>query len=54
MSDFSVSTPIFDINATEYKTNMSTPIFSGSGKDVLSFGSMDERASPKSSGGGFG
>ena len=36
-----VSKPIFDIKATEDKTNMSTLILSGPGKKVLSFGYLD-------------
>ena len=54
MSASDVSKPIFDIKATEYKTNISTPIFSGSDKNFISFGSLDEITSPKSSGVGFG
>ena len=54
-SDFAKSaTKIFDIKATEYKTNISTPMLSGSGKNVLSFGSLSASASPKIIGGGFG
>ena len=53
MSASAVSKPIFDINATEDKTNISTPMLSGSGKHVGSFGSMAARTSPKSSGGGL-
>ena len=52
--DSAVSKPIFDIKATEDKTKTSTLILSGSGKNVLSFGSMATSASPKISGGGFG
>ena len=40
MSASDVSKPIFDIKATEYKTNISTPMLPGSGKNVLSFGSL--------------
>ena len=47
------SKPIFDINATEDKTKISTPMLSGSGKNVVSFGSLAASASPKISGGGF-
>ena len=54
MSASDVSKPIFDIKATEYKTNISTPMLSGSGKNVLSFGSLSASASLKISGGGFG
>ena len=48
-----VSKPIFDINATEEKTNISTPMMSGSDKNVVSFGSLAASVSPKSSGDGF-
>ena len=48
-----VSNPIFEIKATEQNTNIYTPMLFGSGKNVLSFGSMTAIASPKSSGGGF-
>ena len=54
MSASAVSKSIFDIKATEDNRNISTPMLSGSGKSVLSFGSLDASASPKSSGGGFG
>ena len=49
----SVSKPIFDIKATKYKTNISTHMLSGSGKNVASFGYLDAITLPKSSGGGF-
>ena len=35
-----VSKPIFDMKATEDKTNISTPMFSGSGGNFISFGSL--------------
>ena len=53
MSASSVSKPIFEINYTEDKTNISTPMLSVSGKNVVYFGSLAASASPKSSGGGF-
>ena len=53
VSAYYVSKPMFDIKATEDKTNISTPMLSGSGKNILSYGSMAESASPKISGGGF-
>ena len=40
-----VSKIIFVINNTEDKTKISKPMLSGSGKNVVSFGSMDARAS---------
>ena len=48
-----VNKPIFEIKATNDNTNISVPMFSGSGKHVLSFGYMDASASPKNSDGGF-
>ena len=48
-----VSKPIFYIKATGDNTKNSTPVLSGSVKNALHFGSMDESASPKSSGGRF-
>ena len=48
-----VSNPIFDIKATEDKSNISTPMLSGSGKNVPFFGSLDASISPKRSSGGF-
>ena len=48
-----VNKPIFEIKATEDNTNISTPMLSGSGKKVVSFGSMALNASPKISGGGL-
>ena len=53
MSAYTVSKPIFEINNTEDKNNIYTPIFSGSGKNFISFGSMDASTSPKISGGEF-
>ena len=53
VSASAVGKPIFEINDTKDKTNISTPMLSGSGKNVGSFGSMVARASPKSSGGGL-
>ena len=53
MSASSVSKPIFEIKSTEDKTNISTPILSGSGKNIVSFGSLAASALPKISGGGF-
>ena len=49
----SVRNPIFEIDAIEYKTNTSSPMFSVSGKKFLSFGSLAARASPKASVVGF-
>ena len=40
VSASAVSKPIFHIKATEYKTNTSTPMVYGSGKNILSFGSL--------------
>ena len=53
-SDSAVNKPIFEINTTEYKTNISTPMLFGSGKNTLSLGSMAASASPKICGSGFG
>ena len=39
---------------TEDKTKISTPMLYGSGKKVISFGSLDKSAFPKIIGGGFG
>ena len=47
------SKPIFEIKSTEYKTNIYTPMLSGAGGNVVSFGSLAASASPKISGGGF-
>ena len=54
VSASAVSKPIFDIKATDDKTKISTPMFSGSVKNVLSFGYLYSSASPKIIGGGFG
>ena len=48
-----LSKPIFEINSTEDKTKISTPMVSGSGKNVVFFGSLVGRTSPKSSSEGF-
>ena len=53
VSAFSVIKPIFENKATEDKTKIYTPMLSGSGKNVVSFGYLDTRDSPKISGGGF-
>ena len=53
MSVSTISIPIFEITATEDKTNITTPILSGSDKNGISFGYLAARASPKSSVGGF-
>ena len=45
---------IFEISSTEENSNISTPMLSGSSKNVLSFVSMAGSALPKISGGGFG
>ena len=45
--------PIFEIKATQYKTNISTPMLSGLGKNIPSSGSLGSSASPGISGGGF-
>ena len=47
MSASGVSKPIFYINATEYKNNISTLMLSGSGKNFVSFGSISVSASPR-------
>ena len=54
MSASNGSKPIFVIKATEDKTNILTPMFYGSGKNVLYLGSLDASVSPKTRGGGFG
>ena len=41
MSYSAVSKTIFEIKATEDKTKISTPIVPGSGKNVISFGSLE-------------
>ena len=53
LSSSAVSKPIFDIQATEDNTNISTPMFSGSGKNVVSFGYLAANTSPKIGCGGF-
>ena len=53
VSASAVSKPIFEIKTTEENTKITTPLFSGSGKNVVSFGSLDASASPKSRDGGF-
>ena len=53
VSASAVSKPIFYINTTEDKTNISTPMLSGSDKNILSFSSLAASALPKSSGGGL-
>ena len=40
MSASPISKSIFEIKATEDKTNIYTPMFSVSGKNVVSFGSL--------------
>ena len=47
-SDSDVSKPIFDIKDTEDKNKIPKPMFSGSGKNVLSYGSLAASALPKS------
>ena len=49
----SLSRTIFEIKATVEKTKISTPMLSGSGKNILSFVSLDASAFPKISGGWF-
>ena len=53
VSASAISKPIFEINTTKDKNNIPAPMFSGSGKNFLSFGYLAASASPKSSGGGF-
>ena len=53
VSTSAVSKPIFYIKATEDKTKIPAPMLSESGKNFVSFGSLDPSASPKSTGGGF-
>ena len=53
LSASSVSKLIFLIKANKDNTKISTPIFSGSGKNVVFFGSMAASASPKSSSSGI-
>ena len=52
MSASAVSKPIFDINANEENTKITTPMLSGSDKKHISFCSHVASASLKSSGGG--
>ena len=47
MSASDVSKSICEIKSTEDKTNIYTPMFSGSGKNVPSFGSLAASVSPK-------
>ena len=54
MSDSAFIKLIFDITATEEKNKISTPMLSGSGKNIVSFGCLDASALPKISGDGFG
>ena len=54
MISSTVSNPIYYTKATEDNTTISTPMLSGSGKNILSFDFLDESALPKSRGGGFG
>ena len=54
VSSSAVSKLIFDIKATEYNTNISTPMLYGTVKNVPSFGSLAASASPKISIGGLG
>ena len=44
---------MFEIKSTKYNQNISTPMLFGSGKNILSFGSMAASASSKTSSGGF-
>ena len=53
VSASAVGKPIFEIKATEKNNKISTPMLSGSVKNVVYFCSVDESSSPKSSGGGF-
>ena len=48
-----VSKTIFETKSTEDKTNISTPMFSGSVKNFTSFGSLAVRSPPKISSGSF-
>ena len=48
-----VSKPIFDIKDTGDNSKITTPMLSGSGKNIKFFCCLDASASPKSSGGGF-
>ena len=53
MSASAVSNPISEIKATEDKTNISSYMLSRSSKNVVYFGSLDAKGSPKFRGGGF-
>ena len=53
VSASAVSDPIFEIKATEYKTNISTLMLSGSVKNFVSFGSLAASTSPKISSDSF-
>ena len=53
VSASAVSKPIFEINATEDKTNFYTTTFYGSDKKIIYFGYLAASASPKISSGGF-
>ena len=53
VSASAVSKTLFYINANEDKKNISMPMLSVSGKNIISFGSLATSASPKISGGGF-
>ena len=48
-----VSKTIFEIKETDEKKNISKPMLYGSGKNLLSFGSLAARDAPKISVGGF-
>ena len=54
LSAYDVSNPIFEIKATEDKTKISVYMFSGSGKNILLFGSLAASASSQSRYGGLG
>ena len=53
MSASAVSNPIFEIKATEDKTDIFTPMLSGSDKNIPSFGSLAASVTPRISDGGF-
>ena len=53
LSGYASRNQIFEIKATEYNTKTNTLILSGSGKTIVSFGSLAASTSPKSSGGGL-
>ena len=53
VSASAVSKPIFETKANKYKTKTYTSMVSGSGKNVLYFGSLAASSLQKSSGGGF-